>query len=491
MSSPGPLANLQRRALCRQLTSSASFRARLSIIQPQARRQSTANKDSSEKAGKQPPRPKDTPRPSLARIFASSFRTLGGAFRPRNLRLLLRSNPEELIIALIILAAVVGFGVYVVRIYFTYFYAEQFTKYPEPIAKSLRRALYYSNYNADNKLALKYYRIALEQCEELGLDPFSDDVLGIKIQLAAWLEKIGSYDNATQVLERVLGDCKSWIELMEKSVKEGKIPRALMPPPPPLLLTADPNQPTEPEEEPETLWGKRTRILAKAVGISVKLGELYADEHIMEQEVAHERLTWAVETALGELQRRATESPKEGEGPWMDSDQMGGALESLAHSYERKSQFHLALPLFFQALRLSHDPCHSAVIMNNLSVTFAQHPLHVPVEALLNTSTGQPSPASRSPNVPGPAATRASYLDAARRWATNAHQHASEPQGEQRTPECDEACAVSLCNLGDIASLSGDVAEARRMFEKAVAMSKKVGHAPALQRAEASLRSLS
>ncbi len=121
---------------------------------------------------------------------------------------------------------------YIVRVYFTYFYAEQFTKYPQPIAKSLRRALYYSNYQPDTKLALKYYRMALEQCDQYQLDPFSDDVLGIKIQLAAWLEKIGSHDNAIQVLERVLGDCKRWVEVMEKGVKDGNIPKSLMPPPP-------------------------------------------------------------------------------------------------------------------------------------------------------------------------------------------------------------------------------------------------------------------
>ena len=38
------------------------------------------------------------------------------------------------------------------------------------------------------------------------------------------------------------------------------------------------------------------------------------------------------------------------------------ALLALAHSYESKSQFHLAVPLFLQALRLCNDPCHSAVI---------------------------------------------------------------------------------------------------------------------------------
>lgn len=37
-------------------------------------------------------------------------------------------------------------------------------------------------------------------------------------------------------------------------------------------------------------------------------------------------------------------------------------LKALAHSYERKGRFELAVPLFFQALRLCKDQCHLAVI---------------------------------------------------------------------------------------------------------------------------------
>lgn len=214
---------------------------------------------------------------------------------------------------------------YVVRVYFTYFYAEQFTRYPDPIARALRKALYYSNYNPDAKQALKYYRQALELCDELKLDHFSDDVMGIKIQLAAWLEKIENYANSAKVLETLLGDCKRWVEVMEKSVKDGTAPQNLLAPPRAPEASA-PGQGSV-DGVPETLWGKRTRVLGKAVGISVKLAELYSDEHVMKQDLAHERLLWAVETATSELQRRTVEGIKEGEGDWMSSEQIGGTLE--------------------------------------------------------------------------------------------------------------------------------------------------------------------
>ncbi|KAK3945925.1 hypothetical protein QBC46DRAFT_370342 [Diplogelasinospora grovesii] len=453
----------------------------------QCRFQSTSGRPNNQQSPRQapPPPPPLSAIPRLVgRALWGSFRNLGNIFKSETWRTQFRRNPEELVLAIAVLLAAAGIIGYAVRLYFTYFYSEQFTRYPAPIAKSLRRALYYSNYAPDPKLALKYYKLALEQCDELGLDHFSDDVMGIKIQLAAWLEKIENFDNATKVLENLLSDCKRWVEVMEKSVKDGTATTSS------LLRSQAPSadksgQTTQIDEVPETLWGKRTRILGKAVGISVKLAALYSDEHLLKPDLAHERLVWAVETALKELQRRSIEGLKEGEGDWMSSEQIGGALESLGHSYETKSQFHLALPLFFQALRLSQNPCHSAVLMNNIAISFAQQPttglVANPVDAMLDPTLPSKTAAEK----------RAAYLEAAQRWATNAKQHATEPQGEQRTPECDEACAVALCNLGDIAKMLGNTDEARRMFEQAIAKSKEVGFEPGVTQAEAGLRALS
>lgn len=86
---------------------------------------------------------------------------------------------------------------------------------------------------------------------------------------------------------------------------------------------------SKPESNPENLWGKRTRVLGRSVGISAKLGELYADEHVLQSDVAGERLIWAVETILKELQRRQVEGVKEGEGDWMSLEEIGGALEGM------------------------------------------------------------------------------------------------------------------------------------------------------------------
>lgn len=377
-------------------------------------------------------------------------------------------------------AGVVG---YVVYMYFTYFYANQFTRYPPAIAKSLRRALYYSNYNEDHKLALKYFKLAIEQCNEHGLDPFSDEVVGIKIQLAAWLEKISNVENSIKVLEMVLTENKKWLDVA-KSTPE-KLPRA--PIPGTVIGEGESAETITKEDYERWLRSSRTRILGKSVGISTKLGELYAHEQVLQQDKAHERLMWAVETALGEFRRRRAEGVKDGDGKWMSPEEIGGALEFLAHSYERKSEFDLALPLFFQALRLCQDQCHMAVIMNNLAVAFAQHPPRAPYETLAGIVPGEGD--AVAPRLTEEW-TRNDMLESAQRWAKNALQHAKEPKGEQRTPECDEACVVALVNLGDIAAMAGNAKEARRRYEQSIEVSEKIGLTDGIAQAQAGLRRL-
>ncbi|KAI5858178.1 hypothetical protein GGS23DRAFT_586931 [Durotheca rogersii] len=444
---------------------------------------------SSQSANKQGPTPPSTP-PSTLLLHALkqsvNFRPLFTAFRSQSLRSLFRQSPEELVLAIILLCGAAGICVYVVYAYFNYFQSKQFTRFPPPIARSLRRALYYSNYSPDPNQALKYYKLALQQCSEAGLDIFSDEVMGIRIQLAAWFEKIGSYKNSIDVLESLLHDCKRWIETMEQSARDGLIDasgslKAVL-----KAQDSAAEEGREPEKpaKPENMWAKRMRILGKSIAISAKLGELYADEHVLESDLAGDRLVWSVETVLKELQRRRIEGVREGEGDWMTPEQVGGALEALGNHYESKSQHYLAAPLFLQAITLAPpSSCHTAVLMNNLAISLAQQPVDMLPEPR------QPPPADKPNAATHP--TRSALLASARSWATQAQATAQKVRGEDRTEECDEACAVALCNLGIIAEMSGDVEEAKRRFKESLLISKNIPFEPGVIQAEEGLQRLS
>ena len=90
---------------------------------------------------------------------------------------------------------------------------------------------------------------------------------------------------------------------------------------------------------------------------------------------------------------------------------------------------------------------------------------------------------------PTPAQRRERFLQAAQRWAVRAGEHAAEAS-KKRTAECDAACAVSLCNLGDIARLIGDDQDALSKYKTAIAMSKRVGFASGVEHGQAGLKLL-
>lgn len=398
------------------------------------------------------------------------------------------------------LAITFVFGAIQIRLFYKTFYDAKWSRYPQPVANTLRRAIYHTTIVPDPELALKFYKRAMAETKQIGMDPFSDEVLGIRIMVAFWLEKINNFSQSSEVLESVLKDCMDWVATMEQQTKDGNVDergrlklsstspqQSLLIPPPQTELNMPPAKEGE-KQVPldETLWKRRERLLAKAVSVSVKLGELYADEHVLDRDSSHRHLVWSVETTLKEFKRRKEEGPKPGEESWLTPAEVGGSMESLGRGYERKSQFHLAIPLFFQALRNCDSPCHRAVIMNNLAASFAQHPIYSP------TAGGSPETeslkdvfASSMPN------TRNDCLEAAANWAQNAYTHAKDVKGDGRTPECDEACAVALCNWGDVAAMQGKPDLARRKYEQCIELSNKLEFSQGVKQAQGGLKNLS
>lgn len=351
-----------------------------------------------------------------------------------------------------------GFGVLLYAPYvYHYYIVGAFHNFPEPVAKKLRRALYYSQENSlDPKLAIKYYRETLAAADEEGMDPFSDEVLGVKFQLASFFEKLQNHQRAIDILEIVRRDCLRWFD-----------------------------------EFGDKHWndGKRTRVLGKTIGISVKLGDLYSNPYIKDTEKAEEKLVWAVETVLREKMRREKEGVKEGEGDWITDQEMGASMEALAHHYEEKDQHYLATPLFLQALTVAPPKsCHAAVLMNNLAISISQQR---PPPSFNAQNNGIPTPdVPPNPSTPEPLHTPLPLTEQARQWATKAVNLASSIAPPDRDEECDFACAVATHNLGEFAEMEGRIAEARRRYTEAASLAKVLGFEEGLQNSQEGLNRL-
>ena len=335
------------------------------------------------------------------------------------------------------------------------------------------------------------------------MDPASDEVLGIRIMVAFWMEKNDHFPQSAEVLESVRRECLEWVDAIDQQVKDGKVgedgrlkPEARPVIQPPTLpdnaevgpkVESEKQEDQEEEKEEETLWHRRERLLKKAVSTSVKLGELYADPHVLDPDNSHRHLVWSVETTLKEFRRRREEGPKPGEEQWLTPTEVGATMESLGRDYERKSQFHLAIPLFFQGLRNCESPCHRAVIMNNLAACFAQHPIYSPTDGGADTPETQSLKALFDSSMPN---TRKDCLEAAANWARNAYVHAKDVTGDDRTPECDEACAVALCNWGDVAAMQGNTVLAKKKYTQCIELSNKLEFPQGVKKAQEGLKKL-
>ena len=81
-------------------------------------------------------------------------------------------------------------------------------------------------------------------------------------------------------------------------------------------------------------------------------------------------------------------------------------------------------------------------------------------------------------------------LDAANTWANKALKLAQSIQPPQRTPECDEGCAVATINLGDFAMMEGRVGEARKRWEEGRGLCRGIGMREGVMRAEEALKGI-
>jgi hypothetical protein len=324
-------------------------------------------------------------RPTIQRLLRAGrllvedkVRSIGRTVQQRFLRRLFRRTPLHYISWTLYLVILVPGFYFIYKHYLLV--EEQFSTYPKPIADHLRNALYYGTYAAaqhqNHDKTLQHYRAALELCPEHGLDPLSDEVLGIKVRIVEWMMKgVGNYESAIATLESTLGACLRGVAEMDRKLGrvpdmeaqakaidvglEGQVSAATivsdisnlsigegsnsgvsktgenMPDASKPETTKSPTTAATPASVPavsvpeENPWHRRRRLLHKAIQICLSLGWMFSDEHVLQPRKAQVAVSWAFEATMKELLRRRSEGVKEGEGDWMTPDEIGALLERM------------------------------------------------------------------------------------------------------------------------------------------------------------------
>ncbi|KAI9758948.1 MAG: hypothetical protein M4579_002688 [Chaenotheca gracillima] len=315
-------------------------------------------------------------------------------------------------------------GMYGLYQYNKIFVVGQFQAFPDPVAKKLRRALYYSNYSPSPKDAVKNYREALALADQIGMDPYSDEIIGVKAHFAGYLEKIGQVHQSVALLQLTRDDCQRYINDNRDN------------------------------EENKT---KSRKLLKKVIGMTVKIGELYGHPYLQSPEMAEKNLSAAVSAVLQAKARQESEGEEKEEGTWVTDEEAGATLEAAAEHYIQMDRYDLSAPLYLRAIELCpKSDCNIVYLMNGLAVSLSG--------GTPQTSTGAPQ------------ADRAALFDAGRLWANKALEVAGEIKPPERNEKCDTGCATVIQNLGQMAETQGDLTEARRRYDEARSLSKAISY---------------
>ncbi|KAJ5679607.1 hypothetical protein N7462_007851 [Penicillium macrosclerotiorum] len=373
----------------------------------------------------------------------------------------------------------------------------QYHKFPQPVADSLRTAVYYTEIDLNPPKALKAYKEALRIAVEMGMHPFSDEVLGIKLQVAMMLEKAGLVKPAIEVLERTKNEALSWVEEgresesapVDKSKTEKVLAQAKIAPE---NVQIDEGALQDAEKEMKEMQEfearQRDRTLKKVVGMEMKLGELYSSEYIQDEKKAEAAQVAAVELCLKEMHRRqklglSVGSAATGDGSdnsWLNMTEIATALAELADTYSAKERHELAMPLYLRALDMirgvegDSPSCKQVVLLNSVASTMAGQ-----VQSPVKARPQEKQPISREQTV-----------EAARQWAQKSLDVAARIQPPVRDDECDITCVAATYNLGEIAELQNKPDVALQRYTEAKSLAKGLGYEDGVSMADAALKRL-
>ena len=406
-----------------------------------------------------------------------------------------RKNPILLPLAIV---STVGAGL--LFAYTTYIeltqVAPQYHNFPPPVAQTLRTAIYYTEVDLNPPKALKAYKEALHIGLEMGMHPFSDEVIGIKLQVAMMLEKAGLVKPATDVLERTKAEALKWVdegrkkkELESKEVptgsqdqkktEEGKV----VIDDPEILETQERLKELEEYEARQ-----RAKTLKKAVGIQMKLAELYASDYIQDEKKAEAAQVASVELALKELHRRQSlgipiggASQDYDSDAWLNLTEMATALAELATTYINQEKFELAMPLYLRALDLlrmdegNSPTCKQVTLLNSVATAMAGHVQKPTRQTQSQQQQQQPVP-------------REQTISAAKQWAQKSIDVAARIQPPVRDEDCDLSCVAATYNLGELSELQGDHKGAIKLYQETKSLASGLGFEEGVAMAESGMK---
>lgn len=322
-----------------------------------------------------------------------------------------------------------------------YHVGPQYAAFPPEVEQHLRRAIRFSEIQFNPEKSFRSFTEALTAAEAHGMDQFSDEVLGIHIRLTAMLEKAGKAKSAIEILERISGDCLSWVSDYDQNASQ-KLQES---------STAPSDATTvHHESSAEAAGDRRARLFHKAIECKVKAAELYESDYIQNTNTAKDTLSDTFTLVVKESQRTGMDVPQ-----GMTKSEVGAIADQLALLHLQSKQPQLAAPLLLFALNnLRQDEpsptCKQITVMSNLAIALVSMKHFIP---------------DAPPRM----------IEDAKQWAEKAIEVAAHIQPPVRDNECDRSCVAATFNLAQIERTLGNEDRARKKYQEALSLAKAAG----------------
>ncbi len=332
--------------------------------------------------------------------------------------------------------------------------------YPAAVEDQLRLALHYTHISPDPDTASKYFMKALKKAEEVGMDPYSRETVGIRVRFSQMLEEFGHVKAAIEMLDGIIADLQEKLDVLDQRHST--------------------NADTASHLDSQTA-DVRANMIKGIVKLKIKTSSLYESDYLQDPAMAKQVLSDAVGMVVKEtknLQQGLTNDNGDG----LTTSEIAAMLSQMGDLYATSGEEENAVQLYMltlQPLRASCNgtrSCKEVQVLSNIAST-------------MDMALKKPSPI-----INGKHATKetlAAARRAALRWADQAIATNDTIETENRDEICAAALISAMMTRADLLVDNGEKAKAKEAFSVLLPILREKNLFPLIAAAELGLEKAS
>ena len=339
--------------------------------------------------------------------------------------------------------------------------------YPPPVEERLRLALHFTHVQPDGPKAIRYFQEALSIAAGHGMDPFSNEAMGLRIRYAQMLEDFGRGLQAAEIVKSIVNDYEE--ELFE-------VDRQLL-----SYSTAPATRPQGVSNSGTSRSSEysRSNLVKGLIQAQVKLASLYASDHIQNPRLAKESLSEAINLLVRETKDASSKGLSEDNNAALTYEEIAAIFSQMGDLYATTGEESNAVQTYMLALEPLRKACggtrscREVQIFSNIAST-----MDIAMKKPGATINGQPvTPANL-----------AKARQAATAWVNQAVATVDKVPLTDRDEICETSLLSAQMTRADLLLESGNKEGSKIILESLLPRLREKGLTPLVKMAESGLR---